>query len=447
MRVGTVISLLACLGLSSAQVITRDVTVIGGGSAGTYAAVNLRERNRTVAVIEKSGRLGGHTDTYFDSATGTHVDFGVIFYENLTVVQDYFNHFGIPLTTVPPSGGEQPQRIDFRSGTPVDASQGNVSDALSRYAVQLLKYPYLAVGFDLPDPVPEDLTLPFGEFVQKHDLGAVVDVIFSYAQGVGDLLQLPTIYVMKYVSLEVLDAMQNGFLQTTNRNNGALYVGAAEQLAADIFFNSTVVSMDRDSDPDWVHIDIQTPDGHQSIRTKQVISAIPPTLENLDGYDLDEVEQGLFGLFSSSCYYTALARVDGLPARITAFNRANETQYNLPPLPGVYVLTPTAVPGLYSILYGSEDFISEDNVKEAMSQAVQYLQVNSSNPEYVAYEAHSPFELKVSPETIAIGFYRELNALQGHRRTYYTGAAFDAHDSSRIWRFTETLLQRMQGKQ
>jgi len=444
MRVGTVISLLACLGLSSAQVITRDVTVIGGGSAGTYAAVNLREKNRTVAVIEKSGRLGGHTDTYFDAATGTHVDFGVIYYENLTVVHDYFNHFGIPLTTVPPGGGE-PQRIDLRYGTPVDASQGNVTDALSRYAAQLLQYPYLAVGFELPDPVPEDLTLPFGEFVQKHDLGAVVDVIFSYGQGVGDLLQLPTIYVMKYISLEVLDAMQNGFIQTTNHNNGALYLGATEKLAADIFFHSTVVSMDRDSDPEWVHIEIKTPEGRQEIRTKQVISAIPPTLNNLDGYDLDEVEQGLFGLFRSSSYYTALARVDGLPTGVTTINRANETEYNLPPLPGVYVVTPTAVPGLYSILYGSEDFISEHNVKDAMSQAVQRL--NGNNPEYVAYEAHAPFELRVSPDDIANGFYQDLNALQGRRRTYYTGAAFDAHDSSRIWRFTETLLQRMQGKQ
>lgn len=449
MRTGTVVSLLACLGLGSAQAITRDVTVIGGGSAGTYAAIRLHQMNQTVAVIEKSGRLGGHTDTYFDPAAGTHVDFGVIFFDNLTVVYDYFDYFNIPLTTVPASSGEQPQRIDFRTGTPVDASQGNVTDAISRYAAQLLQYPYLSVGFDLPDPVPEDLVLPFGEFVEKHDLGAAMDVIFSYAQGVGDILELPTIYVMKYVSLEVLQAMQSGFLQTAEHNNGALYAAATEQLASDIFFNSTVASMDRDSNSEWIEIEVQTPDGPQTIRTRQVISAIPPTLDNLDGFDLDDTEQTLFGQFSGSYYYTALARIDRLPGNLTILNRANETEYNLPPLPGVYALTPTAVPGLFNILYGSEDPMSEEYVKNSMSEAVQSLQTDGLNfgtPEFVTYEAHSQFELSVPSDVIAGGFYQELNALQGHRRTYYTGAAFEAHDSARIWRFTETLLQKIQGQ-
>ena len=51
------------------NVINRDVFVIGGGSAGTYTAIQLRGMNKTVAVVEVQDRLGGHTQTYRDPAT------------------------------------------------------------------------------------------------------------------------------------------------------------------------------------------------------------------------------------------------------------------------------------------------------------------------------------------------------------------------------------------
>jgi hypothetical protein len=38
---------------------------------------------------------------------------------------------------------------------------------------------------------------------------------------------------------------------------------------------------------------------------------------------------------------------------------------------------------------------------------------------------------------IANGFYRDLYALQGRRHTFYNGAAFQTHDSSLLWQFTE----------
>ena len=48
----------------SGNTIERDVAIIGGGSAGTYAAIRLKDMSKSVVVIEKDGILGGHTDTY-----------------------------------------------------------------------------------------------------------------------------------------------------------------------------------------------------------------------------------------------------------------------------------------------------------------------------------------------------------------------------------------------
>ena len=49
---------------ASADIIERDVAIIGGGSAGTYSAVRLKDMGKSVVVIEKDVILGGHTDTY-----------------------------------------------------------------------------------------------------------------------------------------------------------------------------------------------------------------------------------------------------------------------------------------------------------------------------------------------------------------------------------------------
>src|SRR5580692_4352500 len=59
--------------------IVRDVCVIGGGSAGTYTAVQLRNLGKSVAVLEKQDRLGGHAQTVF--VGGVPINIGVEVFE------------------------------------------------------------------------------------------------------------------------------------------------------------------------------------------------------------------------------------------------------------------------------------------------------------------------------------------------------------------------------
>lgn len=60
------------------DIITRDVCIIGGGSTGTYSAVRLsQDLGKSVVVIEKTSRLGGHTETHTDPKTGGPIDYGV----------------------------------------------------------------------------------------------------------------------------------------------------------------------------------------------------------------------------------------------------------------------------------------------------------------------------------------------------------------------------------
>jgi hypothetical protein len=424
--------------------IVRDVAIIGGGASGTYAAIQLRQMGHSVVVVERESVLGGHTNTYFDPASGMHVDYGVQVWQNIPEARDFLAHFNISTTTIQFAGISN-ARVDLRTGENVPAPQGNVTDAMMRYVAQLLKYPYLAEGWNLPDPVPEDLLLPFGQFIEKYDIGPAVETLTLYAQGLRDWLPYPTVYIMKYFSLGVALGAANGFLGQADGNNMALYEAARKELGDDALLGSTVVGMERPANRPH-RILVRTPSGYRLIRAKKTIITAPPKLENIGNFDLDDRERGVFGQFESTFYYTTVARVPGLPLGLGIINRAADTPYNLPPLPAVYTITPTRVPEVYTIFYGGGEPKTEGQVKQSIRDSVLSLRAasfNTSEPEILAYNNHSPFELFVSSDKIASGFYRDLYALQGHRNTYYAGAAFHAHDSAAIWKFVGNLLKTM----
>ncbi|CAF1270632.1 unnamed protein product [Didymodactylos carnosus] len=122
---------------------------------------------KTVAVVEKRGRLGGHTQTYTDPVTGATIDVGVVVFHDLDIVKKYFARFNISLVTANSNTpGVVSEYFDFRTGN-IDSgyAPSDPTAALAAYRRQLAKYPYLKHGFDLPYPVPSDLLLTFGDFV------------------------------------------------------------------------------------------------------------------------------------------------------------------------------------------------------------------------------------------------------------------------------------------
>ena len=219
---------------SASLIIRRDVVVIGGGSAGTYAAIGLRDKGKSVAVVEAQSVLGGHTNTYTDPTTKMKVDYGVVVFDNTTTVTNYFSRFNIPLT-VGTGGAAGPIKnyyVDFRTGKNVTGYvPADPTAAFGAYAAQLAKYPTLNIpGWNLPDPVPADLLIPFGDFVKKYNLDGAVFTIFSYSQGFGDILSIPTLYIVKYFGFSVLQGAQTGFLTTARHDNSELYEKARAEL-------------------------------------------------------------------------------------------------------------------------------------------------------------------------------------------------------------------------
>jgi phytoene dehydrogenase-like protein len=199
------------LAQTSGDTLQRDVVIIGAGSSGSYAAVRLHQMGKSVALVEKANRAGGHTNTYKDPATGQTFDYGTQILVNTTVVTDFFNSLNIPLAPYAPQATGV--ATDCKRGVPGPplpvVSPEDSAAALERYKTELAKYPDMFRGYNLPDPVPDDLLLPWGDFLAKYDLGALAYDAWLQFQGMGNILAQPTLYIMKLFNPMQVDAREN----------------------------------------------------------------------------------------------------------------------------------------------------------------------------------------------------------------------------------------------
>ncbi|KAK2001041.1 flavin-containing superfamily amine oxidase [Colletotrichum falcatum] len=437
-------------GEAAPEVIQRDVIVLGGGSSGTYAAVRLQQLGKSVALVEKAGRLGGHTNTYVDARTGKTFDYGTQNFVNTTEVYNYFRSLGVPLAPFAPK--RRSVAVDMareRPGPPWPVVGANdTAAALARYKVQLAKYPDdFFRGYHLPDPVPEDLLLPWGGFIQKYDLGALAYDGWLRFQGMGNVLAQPTLYIMKLFNpMQVKAREDNSKVYQADDDLQSLWNAAQAFLGDSAVTSAEVGRVDRQGD--GVTVSLTTPSGPKTVRASKILITIPPTLDNLEPFlDLSDEESRIFGQLNNSYYYNAVISRSGFPARTSVYSYDLESQYGIPAMPGVYSFNTETVSDLWSTQYTSPHYQSEETVKATILAQVHQArralgqpgeaQGNDGGPEIVAFNNHSPFGLTVSTDAIRSGFYKCYTALQGQRNTFWTGHSWSSGSSSTIWDFTE----------
>lgn len=439
----------------SVQVVERDVVVIGGGSSGAFAAVKLKRMGKSVAVVERREAFGGHTSTYRVPGTNTTIDFGVQGYGDEEVIRNHFASFDIQLESHPISETSMgtPNYVDFRDGETVEGFNSSIN--LGAFREQSVKYPYLYYSTRLPDPVPEDLLLPFRDFLTKHGLEDAAYGFYYNLEGFGDLLETPALYALRYLNREYLAALDPGFrgaLVTARHYNQELYVASQRLIGDDAFVGSYVVEASRSEK--GVSVTAKTPDGVVEIRAAKLLVTMPLLDENMEPLALDEEEWDLFRSFEATGWYVGLIRAEGLPEGFAYQNTRADTEANLPELPALYQMSPTTVAGVYLVRYGSVTRLDDDFVKGDMLETFERVrgavvgddeeEAEGLEPvELLAYSSHWPFNLRVSAGDVAGGFYSRLDDLQGHRSTWYTGAAVISHSTGALWNFTDYLVDRM----
>jgi NAD(P)-binding Rossmann-like domain len=423
------------------DVLYRDVAVIGGGSTGTYGAIKLLDMGRSVAVVERAAVFGGHENTYIVPETGFPIDFGVQSYWNISVVRDFFARFDIPITNytfVLPST----VYADMRTGVPLRGFSPPRN--YSSYTTELNKYPALSYSWNLPDPIPRDLLIPFGEFITKYSLQNIAYSLYLYSAGIGNILTQVTVNFFKWLDYAYLDGVGGNNIWTARRNNGELYVRAVAELGQSALLSSTVIAAHRSRYGKGVRLVVRTPTGNKLIVASQMLISIPPILENMGPFGLDRRETDLFDKFTYTAYYNGLVNNTGLANNTRYINAGANTTYNIPDLPAVYSISPTRAEGVYLYWYGSPTPMSQEEVDTATAATIRRLtNVTTQSMDFIAFSSHTPFKLVVSAEEISDRFYDRWNAMQGYRNTWYTGAAINSHGSGPLWNFTQELLPQI----
>ncbi|KAG8169492.1 hypothetical protein KVR01_000237 [Diaporthe batatas] len=427
------------------ETVTTDVLVVGGGSSGTYGAIQVHDANKTVAVIERAGKLGGHADSYY-GPNGSVYNVGVQIFYDIPVVIDYFARHGVPLFTAPTIDTSGTINADFSLGVAAPAANVSTTElgiAIQRYGEYLAaNFSTVYPGYYLPDPVPEDLYMPWGDFMSKHGFGGIANLINTIIQP-AEAWKEPALFPLKLLSLDPLRGITTGFKVTRDVND--LYRSAASILGNSVYYNSSVITLCRSKS--GVEAIVRTPTGLKRFVAKKLLMATPPVSANFLGWDLSNEETELFDKFTTQQYYAGVIRHSGLP-QVTVQNVGFTTPFNIPVLPALFNVVPTGFQdNTFVIYYTAHERVEPDAVKADTVATLERLAaggvIGESETEFLELFDHPNIRMYVSAEDVRDGFYSRLYGLQGQQNTYWTGAAWVTQASSPIWDFTKSVVSEL----
>ncbi|PYH76611.1 FAD-dependent oxidoreductase [Aspergillus uvarum CBS 121591] len=413
---------------AASETITRDVVIVGGGSTGTYAAIRFKDLGKSFVVVERSHRLGGHAETFYP-ADHTPINYGVEGLFNTSATRAYLQRLNVTYEVRVPASSTD-QYLNLRTGAKVPVEPFDEQQVLKPYLDAIAQFPFLNDGvYDLPDPVPEDLLLPFGDFVKKYHLEDTI--LPNINHGCGDILRTMTLYHVQYLGIPHAKALGDGYIRPVN-GMAEIYTRAAKELAP--------------PPPVTVrHANGTT----RLIRANQLLLTIPVTLENLrDIIDLDAHETDLFARWRHQTYYTALINNTGLVDGVNLLNIDPDNPLSVPYEPFIWRIDAQRVPGYRTIkLVGNQSFTASD-ARQLLVETFARLRAQGTfptarMPQIVTWGDHTPATMSVSAAEIRDGFYRELYGLQGRHRTFYTGLSWASDYSNLLWAYTDTVIEQM----
>ncbi|EFX04929.1 amine oxidase flavin-containing superfamily [Grosmannia clavigera kw1407] len=425
------------------DVIERDFAIIGGGAAGTFAALNLAKKNKSIVLVEARDRLGGNTRTFHDPAAGVYVDFGVQVHLDDSTVRDFFDSLDVPLAAPTANQWGTSAYYDFAKRVALPSfTRGSIGDD---YIAQLDKYSCVQDLNGLPSSVPENLLLTWPEYVEKNNLSeSSAKGGLSWPATPSNLLDATALAVLNDGNFIEIAEFSGSGVYSAAHDNSAIFVNALAQLNPHVLLESRITAAQRSlSRNDSVLLVAQTPSGQKLIRAKQLILAMPPILDNTQYFDLDKTEMSILSNLSGKHYYGGVVNNTGLDDSIAYTNAGVDTLYNVANVPGIVEVAASAFAGYHFYWYNSIEATTQDTVEEAARSTIKWLQTQTDasdvEPTFLDYQDFSPFHLAPPTEDIANGWYGKMKGLQGYRNTWYISSLFVV-GATQIWNNTLNIL-------
>lgn len=266
-----------------------------------------------------------------------------------------------------------------------------------------------------------------------------------------------TMYVMQAIGAPLTGVFfgEASNVVPVSGDNRELCLKIAHLLGQDVLYSSSVVSCERGGDGAGVTVTAEATDGNRKrIKARRLLLAIEPSPENMGPFDLDARESAVFSKFRSSYSYVGAVRSPSLVVNQSLTNipaAAEPSNWTALPLPPF--ITRLDYFGqdsdLFRFLMTADTDLdagaAKDFVAEGFNKMVEtgVLAATDESLLFVVFEDHGPMHTRVSADEIEAGFIQAQNALQGHRSTWWTGAAFSAQFTTVVWAFNDLLLPAM----
>ncbi|RTE74413.1 hypothetical protein BHE90_011141, partial [Fusarium euwallaceae] len=398
--------------------------------------------------------------------SGKPYDYGVQSFIDVNGASDFVTkRLGVKIKT-PGRESRLTRYVDFETGKEVNytgPAPTALSAALVKYAELCALYEDMILptfrDFPAPDDIPEDLLIPFGDFVKKHGIEALVPMLFQVTGlGVGDVTRRTTLVVMQAFGGPMARSFlgqQTSFAPASERNQD-IYDAFAKKLGKDVLYSTTVVSSKRTKN--GVNLIAKTSSGRfVKIKAKRLLLSIEPTKSNLAPFDIDKKENKVFSKFDYTRLYTGIVSNPSLPKNYSLTNlpetAAPSNFLALPDLPLLarfeWIGTDATEELFRIMVIGDRNFDSKDAKKlvqtnfDTLVKSGAVEASDSAKIKFVAYAQHGPMHMHTSVKEMKKGFIQDLYALQGLRSTWWTGGAWVANFQTHLWWFNDLLLPRL----
>jgi hypothetical protein len=447
------------------------VCVIGGGAAGMSMAFMLKDRGYDVVVLEKQPIVGGHCDTiHFEPPPGETVDWvdiGVrLLMDTVVLTHMGFGNWSIDLAALvrrfagadavmPVFHDAQQVFVDMSAGQIVipPINETALGIALATWLGIQAAYPWTNTNIFF-DRVPPETLVPFEQFALQHDLTPLAPIINVYgyfsAYATGNYSNVNAFTMLAAMSPATLTLFTAPWAYFTVKGGCMrIYNGITQYLGpGNVITNATITSVKRYHNRP-ARVRFRVGEERRTILCDDVIIAFPPLLDDIEFLRPDAIERHLFKDVRQHYFFTGTVDVAG-PLDQQRFVIQNTDLSSIFIVP--FDASPTSIARVY-IPYGPAQTqvvspypISTVEARAIAQQAFDRVPVSlltSANVSiFFKHGAYGPVFTTQSLRAPISPFAR-LEALQGHRHTYWTSALNTIlAGTTHIWNNNMRLVQK-----
>ncbi|NLB20454.1 MAG: FAD-dependent oxidoreductase [Clostridium sp.] len=327
------------------------VAIIGAGFSGLTAAYLLEKKGISVTVYEKEALLGGHCMTLINKdlfvELGTAFSFSGHIKELLLELKIPYHERFIYRNFV----DEHYQKVEHLSSQEVGLLLGELT------RLQIILAPYLTDEECFTYNQISNLRIPLDEFLEKHNLHTVRQVMTPYLSsfGFGNTSEIQAYYAFNIFDLETLHHLIRGDKLLFMDQGVSEIIRKLSQNISDIRYSIEVTNIEPIKDK----VNVQTPYGEALYDKVLITTKLPKNVIN-DGYYND-----LMGKIETNPYITAAYEVENKNI-VTTYYKANLGKKDRLQFFHTYKEKDKKVLGAYA--YGTKSTTLINNVTEELKK-------------------------------------------------------------------------------